>query len=363
VAWVATGIAAGSALLGAVGSNKAADAQTSANDAAIAEQQRQYNQTRNDLAPYRTVGGQALNALAGIYGYQPAPIEGVTGPYSGQPTNPAAQTFGGSPLNQTDWQNANGAWGLIRQAANFGDINWNDPRLANLQLSPEARQFLTNNWSNVRRAANFGDINWSSPTIIGAPQYQQAAPAAAPVQAPAGNSLTDQHIPEAGGMPRENALAQPAPAATAAPGPDYSSFFKSPDYTFRQQQGMQGIQNSFAARGGAASGNALKALTEFNSNLAAGEFGNYFNRQAGLAGVGQTATNTGAAYGAGAAGNIGNALQSSGDARASGILGTYGAINNAGQNIAGNYLYRQPISGQNSAANNAYWSQYGQYGY
>src|SRR5690349_5145053 len=106
MSWIAVGVTAGSALLGASASNKASKAQTSASDASIAEQQRQYDQTRTDLAPYRTVGGQALNALAGTYGYQQAPIEGVTGPYSGNaPANPATDTFGGSPLNQQDWQN------------------------------------------------------------------------------------------------------------------------------------------------------------------------------------------------------------------------------------------------------------------
>jgi hypothetical protein len=100
-----------------------------------------------------------------------------------------------------------------------------------------------------------------------------------------------------------------------------ANFTTAPDYTFRRDEGMRGIQQTAAARGGLGSGNALKALAEYNSNLASGEFGNWWNRQAGLAGVGQSATNAVGQFGAQASGNIGNALMASGDARASGIMG------------------------------------------
>lgn len=99
-----------------------------------------------------------------------------------------------------------------------------------------------------------------------------------------------------------------------------ANFTASPDYAFRREEGTRDIGNSFASRGGALSGNALRSLTEFNSGLAGGEFNNWWNRQAGLAGVGQTtATNLGN-LGASAAGQVGNALQNGANARASGIV-------------------------------------------
>lgn len=105
-----------------------------------------------------------------------------------------------------------------------------------------------------------------------------------------------------------------------------ASFTASPDYEFRRGEGTRGIQQTAAARGGAFSGNALRALAEYNSNLASGEFGNWWNRQAGLAGVGQaTASNLGH-LGANTAGNVGNALMAAGDARASGIIGGANAL-------------------------------------
>ena len=142
------------------------------------------------------------------------------------------------------------------------------------------------------------------------------------------------------GMPGQNPI--PGTESQTLSGPNYSNFFASPDYEFRRSEGQRNIGNSFAARGGAFSGNALRALTDYNSNLAAGEFGNYFNRQAALAGIGQTAANTSGVFGGQAAGNIGNALIGAGNARASGIMGQGQALNNALQGGIGNWLlYRQ----------------------
>lgn len=107
---------------------------------------------------------------------------------------------------------------------------------------------------------------------------------------------------------------------------DMSSFYTSPDYNFRRTEGQRGIQQTAAARGGAFSGNALKALSEFNSNLAAGEFGNWWDRTARQAGSGQGAAESLAVLGANKANYVGNALMSAGDARASGIIGQGNAL-------------------------------------
>lgn len=64
--------------------------------------------------------------------------------------------------------------------------------------------------------------------------------------------------------------------------PYYSSgdfeFNESPSYQFRRQQGMDGIQSSAAAQGGLLSGSTLKALNNYNSNLASQEYGNAYNQ-------------------------------------------------------------------------------------
>lgn len=63
---------AGAAVIGGVATvvsgNKAAGAQKDAAAQSVAEQQRQYDQTRTDQAPWRTAGAGALSKLAGLYG-------------------------------------------------------------------------------------------------------------------------------------------------------------------------------------------------------------------------------------------------------------------------------------------------------
>lgn len=275
------------AALGAAGGKSAANAQENAAAQAGALANRAFDYTRTANQPYTNLGSQAANALGSVYGYAPA--------------DPTAMGYGNSPFLQSDYQWLASNWGKVRDSDVFGagasgPWSWmNDPsQMAG--LSPEAQAFVTSNWSAIRPAANFQDINWNASTGY------------------------------AGGTP----IGYQAPAAPAAtPVSNYESFFASPDFQFRQQQGDKNINNWFAARGGAQSGNALKALTEYNSNLAAGEFGNWFNRQLGLTGVGQTANAQNAAAGTNNAALAGNAAMAAGDARASGILNTTNTLQNA----------------------------------
>lgn len=132
--------------------------------------------------------------------------------------------------------------------------------------------------------------------------------------------------------------------------PDYSSFFKSPDYSFAQQQGELGLTRAANARGLNLSGAALKDLTSFNSGLATQQYGNYFQRLMGLAGIGQNATNTNANLVTGnasnntaAAGQIGNTIMGQGQAQASGAVGIANAANGGVSNsLLYNYMNRNP---------------------
>lgn len=105
----------------------------------------------------------------------------------------------------------------------------------------------------------------------------------------------------------------------------YQGFQESPGYQFAFDEGVRGIDRSASARGMLNSGATIKAQTRFGQGIANQEYGNYVNRLASLAGVGQSATNATAALGASAASNQGNALMQAGQARASG----YNAIGNA----------------------------------
>jgi hypothetical protein len=136
---------------------------------------------------------------------------------------------------------------------------------------------------------------------------------------------------------------------------DPTAFTTDPGYEFIRTEGQRGVEQSAAARGGALSGNALRALTEYNANLADQSYTNWWNRQAGLAGVGQSSAQNLGALGQVNASNIGNALMAGGDARASGIAGRYNAL---GQGLAGafdawDYFRRRKPAGSAYTAGNA----------
>ena len=73
--WVAVAIG-GSAVLGAYGANRAAKTQANAAQQGIDAQERMYNQTRADQAPYRQAGEEALNSLRSlVMDYRPFTAE------------------------------------------------------------------------------------------------------------------------------------------------------------------------------------------------------------------------------------------------------------------------------------------------
>jgi hypothetical protein len=131
-----------------------------------------------------------------------------------------------------------------------------------------------------------------------------------------------------------NALA-PLVAATG------QSYTQSPGYDFRFGQGLRAIDNAASARGMVGSGARDKALMRFGQGVAADDYNNWWNRQASLAGIGQTATGQGnelaGAYGANLAGIYGQGA----NAQAAGQIGQANAVTNAltnGLTLYGQYF-------------------------
>lgn len=117
--------------------------------------------------------------------------------------------------------------------------------------------------------------------------------------------------------------------ATPAGGdPRYAGFFASPDYQFRTDEGSRAITGNAAAKGLLDSGDLGKGLINYAGQSASQEFGNWYNRIASLAGVGQTATNATTQAGQNAVNNETGILQNQGQQLAS----SYAA---QGQNTAG----------------------------
>lgn len=118
-----------------------------------------------------------------------------------------------------------------------------------------------------------------------------------------------------------------------------ANFAASPGYEWRRSEGQRGIENNFASRGLGQSGNALRALTEYNQNMASDEYNNWFGQQLNLAGMGSDTARSVGAFGANTASNAGSYLTNQGVARASGVLGRTNALQTGLYDGYDNYLY------------------------
>lgn len=129
---------------------------------------------------------------------------------------------------------------------------------------------------------------------------------------------------------------------------DFSAFERSPGYQFRLQQGEQALNRAASARGRLDSGATMQDLMNYGQGMASEEFGNYSNRLAALAGIGQSATSQTANLGASSVANQGNMLMQAGNARASGYEGQANAINQGFGNLASLYGMYQGMQTPNS---------------
>lgn len=120
-----------------------------------------------------------------------------------------------------------------------------------------------------------------------------------------------------------------------------TAFSKTPGYDFRLSEGVKAAERSAAARGRLGSGATMKAVQRYGEGLASDEYGDWWNRNAGLAGVGQAATSATSAAGQNATNNITNAIGAAGNARASSYANTGSAINSGINNVLAAYLYQQ----------------------
>lgn len=135
---------------------------------------------------------------------------------------------------------------------------------------------------------------------------------------------------------------------------DPSVITRTPGYQFGLDQGVQAMDRSAAARGVLGTGGYGMDLTRFGQNYAAGGYNDYYNKLSNLIGIGQSASNQTGAYGQNAANQISGAYGNIGDARAGGILGAQGAINQGIGGLGSMYFANQM---------NRYPSSYGGQGY
>lgn len=126
----------------------------------------------------------------------------------------------------------------------------------------------------------------------------------------------------------------------------FQDFRENPDYQFRLNRGMEGIESSAAAKGGLMSGAALKSLNEFNRGTFdqqfanerqnfQGEQANRYGRLFDLARLGQNTVAQTGAQGASAAANIANQQNAVGQSQAGAILAGQNARNDRYSGLAG----------------------------
>lgn len=163
-----------------------------------------------------------------------------------------------------------------------------------------------------------------------------------------------------GGTNAFNALLSEMGLADAPAG--WGGYTASPGYAAQMKGGMDALQSSAAARGGLMSGATMKASQQFGNDLAAQDYGNFYNRLAGVAGQGQAAAGNQAAAAANYGQNAGNALASIGNASAAGAIGQGNAWANGLNNITGTLGYMQGSNGTTANAFSTPWGAKGFWG-
>jgi hypothetical protein len=144
-----------------------------------------------------------------------------------------------------------------------------------------------------------------------------------------------------------NALAEMQRTAGNVPGAfsfTNQAMYQDPGYAFRLSEGQKALDRQAAARGGLISGGALKAAQRFGQDLGSQEYqsaynraltgygtdvareNQLYNRQAAMAGIGQTATNLVGQAGQNYATSAGNLMTGAGAAQAAGQVGMANAV-------------------------------------
>jgi len=349
----------------------AADLGYQSGQQALAEQQRQFNVGQQLAAPGVAAGTFALNQL-------------MTG-LGAQPQQGQAQSYGGG-YNQASAAEYNNAQGALQDAQTELDNLWNEQSSLNAEGTSHFGN--TSGLDGVQKAARIRELTEQMPGLENAlaalPDPNSAISQALGGFGGGGYTQQNTHQGGGGGTGPGNMVGQPVSSELlneSGGGPvalgEFTKPFEYDKYTdpstqFRFAEGQKALERGAAARGGALGGAALKAVTRYGQDYMSNEYSKAYgrfqgersdlwNRYAGLAGLGQTASQGAAAAGAqygtnaantmmGTAGVMGDYATQAANARASGYVGGSNAWTNAlnqGVQGAGNMyamsqLFNQP---------------------
>jgi hypothetical protein len=292
----------------------AARTQADSANRAMQQEAEMYYRSREDLAPYRETG---YTALKDIERMKPFLLGRFNQPYqyTRQPTQAPTSGAATAPSLPSGTLPAN------YQAAR-----------------------------NAFEQQQAGQIRPPTMAVVGNDQFGQQFGYAA--DADAFNQFYNQNYgapAPASGMVADGTQMMPV----SGPGSPFEEYL-DPSMAFRMRLGTQATERLANVGGGAISGNTMRALTDYGQNLASTEYGNAFNRfqtergniyntLANIAGMGQSAVNTGVNTGQNFAASQTGLLTGQAAAQAAGTVGQANAYGGALGNI-GNYAMLSAIT-------------------
>lgn len=310
---------AGSVISGVIAKksqDKAINAQTSANDAALRLQEDIFNTTQENTGPYREAGENALAALMFDLGLSSdRPRLPGSGTFQGENTdkeevfnrNTNVQQVGAFSVGNKDFVTREAARAHLDKLIESGDL----PNIPRIRRTPDGKFMVGKQAFNSRDEArvrlrevkaNRGLKVEKNPGTfkVGQKYFENEADA---------QEVADRRFEKAGGK-------------------FYEGFTKTPGYDFRLGEGVKAIEGSAAARGGLYSGATLKRLTEFGQDYATSEYTNHLRNLFGVTGLGASAAGGANANAQRFADSSTGLITDSGRVRASGALGTGEILNN-----------------------------------
>lgn len=310
-------MATAAAVVGTVGSiagaamsssaaDDAADAQVQAAQVAADVQREQYNKNLILLRPFMTTGAAATQEMAALMGLGGVDPYGSSFPIDEKYLNGGSTSSGSNNANTetttTTTQYVQGL-GYVPTRQYYNGATTYQDHLKNLRSATDQQSVM----DYLRNRTN-------NPSSLGNEDYMYTP----------GQTVTTT-TKTTGGNSANNTVAAPQYSRAELQQQAFDRFRASPDYNFRLNEGLKAVNASAAAKGGLLSGAALKATNNYAQNVASGEYGNYWNRLAQLAGYGQASINSATSLGQNTANNLSTIYQNAGDARASGYINSANA--------------------------------------
>jgi hypothetical protein len=328
-------VSIGSGIMQSNAARDAARMQSDSASRAMDQERAMYEQSRQDLAPYRETG---YTALRDIERMKPYFTSRFGQPYqAGQTRSLTAPQYAAPPPRP--------AIGIVSPGGPGGVGTTYNP---SGQLPPnyqEARDAFQRQLDAQRASDPLGAGNIRS-AVIGSDQFGQQFGYAADADA------FDQFYNQNYGAPASDMAADGTQMMPiSGPGSPFEEYL-DPSMAFRQRLGTQATERLANVGGGAISGNTMRALTDYGQNLASTEYGNAFNRfqtergniyntLANIAGMGQGAVNTGVNAGQSFAGQQTGLITGQAAANAAGAVGSANALAGGFGGASNAYLLNQ----------------------